>query len=446
MVTPRRPATFERSLDTPPATPASMSADDSKTPSTHIATTIPTPPTSPRAIRKSANDSNNDTSISTPQALSSASPFQQRGGALQRIKTDLPQNHTPPTVFLVPRCPFEVEILKDARGRDAIFGTGAWSIVYKATTRPKSHQSTSESLTPPQSPTVSTPELVAVKKPNRGDATIILRNEAKVLAYLHSMPDSERYIVPFCGIMEEATLVLQAIPFSLEGHIRKCAFAASRNFSTRTMNEPVVGSTAIWLQLAHRLVSALTWLHCVAGVVHGDIKPGNILLSNMQGDEAGQSQNQINGNDVKLTFDPLFADFSSAQLINAQEPTSNTLSAVTREYTAPELLKASVLRDPESTATTASDVFSLAVTLLVAATGQLLVYPGSVFQRQLMATQGWMVLDHVRNGDQGSRVPRNGVVQKVLEQAVRKVDAGRVGALQWLDIVEKVISAESTKL
>ncbi|RJE16899.1 Protein kinase domain-containing protein [Aspergillus sclerotialis] len=80
----------------------------------------------------------------------------------------------------------------------------------------------------------------------------------------------------------------------------------------------------------------------------------------------------------------------------------------------------------------------MAITLLVAATGQMLVYPGSVFQRQAMATQGWMVLNYARNADQGSRVPRFGVVERVLERAVLKADMGRVSAREWLGIVETI--------
>ena len=100
----------------------------------------------------------------------------------------------------------------------------------------------------------------------------------------------------------------------------------------------------------------------------------------------------------------------------------------------------------KSTATKASDVFSLAVTLLVAATGQMLVYPGSVFQRQVMATQGWLVLNHVRCGEGGARVPRMGAVERVLERAVLKAEMGRVSTEQWLGIVDSIGKDEPMKL
>ncbi len=330
-------------------------------------------------------------------------------------------------------CPFEVDILKDEGGRDAIFGTGAWSIVYKASTRAKS-STFSVSLTPPLSPTMVTPVLVAVKKPAQRDAMVILRSEANILSHLRRVPDSALYVVPFFGVLDEASIVLEAIPFSLEDHIRRCAVVAQQSFSTSNMMEPVLGSREKWFHLARRLISALAWLHDEAQVVHGDIKPGNILLS------------RVRGSGIGVTFEPVFADFSSSQRLDLDETTPNTLSAVTREYTAPELLKSKVLRDPTSTATTASDVFSMALTLLVAATGQLLVYSGSVFQRQAMATQGWMALSHVRNGEGGTRVPRCGTVERVLERAVLKSDMGRVSAQQWIGIIETIAKGEPAKI
>ncbi|KIV82009.1 hypothetical protein PV11_04150 [Exophiala sideris] len=426
MTTPLRPLAVN-SLNTPPYTPDSMSIGAKNARPTGQPFRALTPPTSPRQTRSFSNLSTIAASQDTPLPLK-----QKQHESLQPLHTDVSDATMRVTGAPAFECPFDIETLKDQRGRDAMFGTGAWSIVYKGTATTKSGN-LSSSLTPPSSPTVTAPLLVAVKKPTRRDATEVLKSEAKILSYLQAMPQNEKYVVPFYGTIDQATIVLAAIPYSLEDHIRKCAVLASDNFSTWTMHEPVVGSTAKWLRLAHQLISALAWLHNVAEVVHGDIKPGNILLANVQ------------GSGTELTFDPVLADFSSAQLLNLEETTPNTLSAVTREFTAPELLSSKVLRDPNSTATTPSDVFSLAVTLLVAATGQMLVYGGSVFQRQAMATQGWMILDNVRAGEQGARVPRMGTVDRVLARAVLKADMGRISAFDWLDVVENVVKGEPRK-
>lgn len=334
----------------------------------------------------------------------------------------------------VPQCPFDIEILKDSRGRDAYFGTGAWSIVYKATVR-SCPETEAETLTPPSSPISTPPLLVAVKKPVRRDSEEILQSEAKTLNYLQSLPHGSEFIVPFYGVLEASTIVLAAIPYTLEHHIRKCAQAAnSADKSTSIVaTSPVIGTTSTWLVLAYKLITALAWLHNQAGVIHGDLKPGNILLSPLP--SAGLDSTMDSS---LFQYTPLLADFSSSQLHSSTTPTPNTLSAVTREYTAPELLSSAVLRNPESTATTDSDVFSLAVTLLVSVTGQLLVYPGSVFQRQAMATQGWLVLSHVRNGVGGERVTRGGLVEKILEPAVRKIGTGRINALEWMGKTEEL--------
>jgi serine/threonine protein kinase len=352
-----------------------------------------------------------------------------------------------PSTSAVLECPFNIEILKDERGREAYFGTGAWSIVYKATTHAKQRHGSiggqfGHNITPPHSPTPTSPVLVAVKKPTRRDAAEILQSEAKTLSYLHTIPESDRFVVPFYGVIDVSTLVLGAIPYSLDEHIRRCAALASQQVSNWTSTEPVIGSAVSWLTLAHKLITALAWLHTQAGVVHGDIKPGNILLS---------PQQAISSNENEFPYEPIFADFSSSQLLPSPASpcptlTPNTLSAVTREFTAPELLSSAVLRDPNSTATPATDVFSLAVTLLVAVTGQLLVYPGSVFQRQAMATQGWGVLNFVRNGEGGLRVPRAGLVERVLEGVVKKNPAERIGVKEWVGVVEAIGKAENGRL
>jgi hypothetical protein len=68
-----------------------------------------------------------------------------------------------------------------------------------------------------------------------------------------------------------------------------------------------------------------------------------------------------------------------------------------------------------------------------------------MWQRQAMATQGWEVLNHVRNGDQGQRVPRYGVVDRVLEKAVLKAGMGRIDATAWATLVEETRLGELMK-
>lgn len=332
-------------------------------------------------------------------------------------------------------CPYETEILTDSYGRNQTFGYGAWSTVFKGTCRQARAQN-SGLETPPLSPHLSPPIIVAIKKPARKDAVSIIESEAKILTHLMSQEEHGSFVVRFFGIVpSESSIVLAAVPHSLEAHIKHCAIHAVSTRTTWNMTEPVIGSQQVWLDLACKLVSALDWLHNEAMVVHGDIKPGNILISSTMSDENDQHV---------FPFVPLFADFSSSQILD-QNPTPNTLSAVTREYTAPELLSSKVLLDPNSTATTESDVFSLAVTLLVAATGNTMVYFGSIYQRQAMATQGWGILSHVRNSDDGIRLPRQGVVLRCLERAVLKAGMGRIDASDWKQAIERMKMGEPSK-
>ena len=289
-------------------------------------------------------------------------------------------------------------------------------------------------ITPPSSPLNSIPLIVAVKKPACRSAKPVLQNEALILCHLATTVGAAEFVIPFFGLISTtSSLVLGAVPLTLREHIESCAIQTKQHFSTWTMEEPVLGNTRTWLDLAERTITALDWLHNEAGVVHGDIKPGNILLA------------PSSDADAVFAHKPLLADFSSSQLLHTDRPATNTLSAVTREYTAPELLSSKVLSDPNATATTASDVFSLAVTLMVAATGELSVYPGSVWQRQAMAMQGWDVLNMVRCGEQGTRVPTHGTVDRVLERAVLKADLGRIDAQSWVELVAEIKMGEATK-
>lgn len=59
-----------------------------------------------------------------------------------------------------------------------------------------------------------------------------------------------------------------------------------------------------------------------------------------------------------------------------------------------------------------------------------------------MAKQGWNVLDFVRNGEGGMRVPRSGLVERLVEGAVREVGKGRLGALEWRELVGQIRRGE----
>lgn len=419
--TPRRPP-YERTISSPPLSPISSSGtpklDYLHEPSSLKIITQATPPTSPELVRSGTDL---ETSIRPAHRMNSFIPSSQ----IQGRATICEKKVNGDNVQLIIECPFEVEIARDSSNRPQLFGQGAWSKVYRALGRRKSVSSVftpTNIPTPPPSPQTSAPLLVAVKSPLSNGSRTILHNEAITLSHLTRTPYHENFIVPFYGyIPSSASLVLGPVPLSLSDHIISRARLARANPPDLSYIDPVLGSKD-WLSLAENLITALAWLHDFGGVVHGDIKPGNILLSpNRSSDD--------------FSFDPLLIDFSSSHILSSTSTTPNTLSALTREYTAPELLSPSVLRDPSSTAKTTSDVFSLAVTLIVAATGELMVYNGNGLQRQYMATQGWDVLEFVRNGDGGTRVPRGGLVQRVVEGAVRKTDKGRIDAAMWRGLV-----------
>lgn len=432
---PSRPSHHSRTLSSPLLSPLQTSQDATAQHPCHpvtSSTNFPlTPPTTPRQTKSSTNLASimtqcHDVTLNT-HTISLDDHSDSLLGAVGRNEAS---GSSEPI-----ECPFEVEIVKDAAGREQTFGRGAWSTVYRAIGRERTRPVGSMLPTPPSSPVLFVPLIVAVKKPARKDAKGIIRNEGIVLSHAATTGRSDQFIIPFYGFLSSMeSLVLGPVPLSLHGFIENRGKETPR--AAWPSPDPVIGSMVAWMNLAEHTINGLAWLHTEAGgggVVHGDVKPGNILLS----------PDLHAGSDFPFT--PLYADFSSSRLLSASTITPNTLSAVTREYTAPELLSSKILNDPKSVATTASDVFSLAVTLLVAATGELMVYPGSMWQRQAMATQGWEVLNLVRNGGQGQRVPRHGVVDRVLERAVLNAGMGRIDALSWATLVEQMRLGAPTK-
>ncbi|KAI9927725.1 hypothetical protein ASPWEDRAFT_549883 [Aspergillus wentii DTO 134E9] len=331
----------------------------------------------------------------------------------------------------------DLEFRHDERGRLVEFGRGVWSIVYMASSCASS-QSQSHMITPPSSP-ASSPEsrVVAVKSPVRRDAHPVLEAEAMTLTRLSCTPGSENHVVPFHGYISSShSIVMSAVPLSLSTYIEDKAAIAQKEKSTRTMFDPVQGMGP-WQDLAKKLVTGLSWLHNGPHIVHGDIKPHNLLL---------QPRSSVNPDHPdEFPFEPLFADFSSAHDLTTTTSSSpakkagNSMTALTPPFAAPELLSLSSLTSPDVAPTPASDVFSLAVTLLAAATGDLLLYPGaSNMQRLAMAREGHRVIEFAQSGMTGCRVPRNGTVERVVKPAVCKVPDQRMSSAEWLGLVESL--------
>ncbi|CAF9915198.1 MAG: hypothetical protein HETSPECPRED_002328 [Heterodermia speciosa] len=317
----------------------------------------------------------------------------------------------------------------DLHGKEE-FGRGVWSLVYRAIEGSPTHPTTP--LTPPTSPisggpSVLSKRVLAVKAPSRRDAHRILDHEARILTYLHSFGKASDYLTPFHGY-DQAThsIILSAIPLNLDTHVRAAAATARANFSTRTMFDPIVG-TEEWSSLAIALVSGLSFLHS-KHCIHGDIKPANILLQPSIGN---------NDNNSKEPYIPLYCDFSSSLITS--DPAPPEISALTQDYSSPELLASLTNPSVPTLPTAAADVYALAVTLLFAAIGES-PYAGAKMEmlKLSMAREG-RPLQFAKAGDQAARVRKGGMVERCLTGAVMKDVAERWGVERWRGEVERVV-------
>lgn len=287
----------------------------------------------------------------------------------------------------------------------------------------------------------------------------------------------------------QSSLVLEAVPLSLEAHATAAAKAARLNLSTKNMFDPVVG-TAEWAHLATKLIDGLAFLHS-ARCVHGDIKPANILLrpsstfhlpsplycdfssshigrplctttssravaatgedihdaddkfssSKDEEEDYDEDNDEDNDDNDDDDYDDDENDDDEADDSNNNKKTKRkrkereeveTVSAVTPDYTSPELLAA--LRTGKATATQASDVFALATTLVMAAIGQSPYSAGGRLEvlKLAMAREG-RPMDFAQGGENASRVMRGKLVDKVVKGGLMRDVDGRDSVWEWRD-------------
>lgn len=351
-----------------------------------------------------------------------------------------------------------------------ILGSGLWSDVYRARPipaipasstsaspsssadpaaaaptpplTPTKHRHPSLSSTPPPPPTA-----YAIKLPTSRTARAVLKSEAAILSTLTPLPGSQACIVPFHGLdPRNSALVLTALPTSLDA------------FVTRELNPLSEASraeqlSAAWPALARGLARGLEWLQA-AGCVHGDVKPGNVLLRR--------------GHDGPGA---VFADFSAAAIVVGASSSSSPGNGDAeggiggggaaaalgngpdRHPAAPrgggtwDFLCPSLLARPGSAAPSpATDLYALAVTLLFAVIGgsPFDAAGRNVWRRREMAKLG-RVLECAFSGDDGWRSEARLAalakscgwdVRAWLAMGLRGVER-RVGIREWREALER---------
>ncbi|KAK6336540.1 hypothetical protein TWF696_002089 [Orbilia brochopaga] len=343
------------------------------------------------------------------------------------------------TSLLAPSEPYEL----DDPTHPTKLGSGAWSNVYKGTLR---HSKL----------------LIAVKRPLNAFSIPAVRREAAILSYIQrrvaaSPPNQPPSIIPFHGFDDATNSILMTALSgeNLEQFARSRATPQSYTASLTARRQPVVGIPQ-YLFICERLISAFTFFKS-AGVIHGDVKPQNILMRPASTTSTSTSDWLADEERTSL-LDPVVADFSSGYLVDEAGRISDdeeAISAVTTIYCAPELL-AAFLQTPPTTPTKrdgetpyagvsaltplsssppqpprplptfASDVYSLGMTLLQTALGSHPYAAARVeMQRNTWVRQG-DPLAFARADERAMKVRVGGIVDRLLKGCFGKTAEGRV--------------------
>lgn len=233
--------------------------------------------------------------------------------------------------------------------RAKVLGHGVWSTVYMAEQKPvQTSRSGLSLLSPPKSPRISrkaraasTPRLFAIKLPLRPDAKEIFYQEARVLTHLQRRSTCSLHVIPFYGLdARNDSLVFEAvIGGSLEDMTSRMKQMTEVARHLELIN--------LFPGIAFDLINGLDFLH-TNGVIHADIKPGNVLLDISE-----------HATEHKPVVRARYIDFSAAFIPSKGDSASN--AGGTWDYMAPEQMR---IQPEWNTPTFASDVWSLGITLL----------------------------------------------------------------------------------
>lgn len=279
------------------------------------------------------------------------------------------------------------------------FAEGQWSMVCEAQLEPLHAHATGHGQ--------DSREIYVAKIARSKRAVGILQHESRILSYIKEKPRAVEYVVEFYGWnADHNALVLEMAQFSFEDYVHRLELLPTTKRDDVARRE--------LLPMAQRLVQGLQWLHANS-IVHGDIKPGNILIR--------KTSSQC--------YQSVYCDFSAARLNDPSTPPPKD-SAGTYDFMAPEQF---CLRQPGNWPSTASDVWALSVTLLYGVIGgSPYARATNVFARRAMASSG-MVLEGLSMDERWLRRVENLSFRKWIEGAMEKRVDKRWSATEWAERV-----------
>jgi len=246
----------------------------------------------------------------------------------------------------------------------------------------------------------------------------VLRHEARILTRLSAHPDYAEYIVGYEGYdLQNKGVILENLPLTLEDWIQQLSDEQDEARRLRRLREELQPT-------ALHLVKGLAFLHA-QGIVHGDIKPANILLREPSNGQDCAAQSKV--------YQPLFCDFTASSTIGAStiSQASSLAGAGTYDFMAPELFSLTAIPTP------ASDVYALGTTILTAVLGHS-PYDGAnnMFMRRAMAMNG-SPIEFAGSSLTGIKRCDAMDVETWIGGALRKKAADRCTADAWVKALQR---------